>query len=74
MIPPAGVMPITTLGATFGPAAMLGLLAILVALTVIVIGLVSERRSVAAWRRLDAVSTAVPRPTPVEDYARPWAA
>ena len=73
MIPPAGVLPLTTLGATFGPAAMLGLIAVLVALAVLVLGLVSERRTVVLRRRSDAVAPVAPFP-PVDDYVSPWVA
>lgn len=73
MIPPAGVLPITTLGATFGLTAMLGLIAVLVTLAVIVFGLVTERRTVVLWRLSEAVPPVTALP-PVDDYVAPWAA
>jgi hypothetical protein len=72
MIPPAGVLPVTTLGATFGPAAMLGTIAVVVALAVLVLGLLSERHTFVLRRRADAVATTPPL-APVDDYVSPWA-
>jgi hypothetical protein len=67
MIPPAGMIPMTTLGTALGPIATLAVLAALVTLAVLVTSLVGERRVVATWRGLATVR----RPLPASHHYSP---
>jgi hypothetical protein len=74
MIPPAGIVPVTTLGAVLGPVALLAVVSAVVVLAVIVVSLVAEHRWLAEWSELGSQPGADVPPVPVPDYAGPWAA
>jgi hypothetical protein len=74
MIPPAGTVPVTTLGAALGPVALLALVSAVLVLTVLVVSLVAERRWLTGAREFDTYPVADVPPVPVPDYAGPWAA
>jgi hypothetical protein len=74
MIPPAGTVPVTTLGAALGPVALLALISAVVVLAVLVVSLVAERRWLASAHEIDVHDAADVPPVPLPDYAGPWAA
>jgi hypothetical protein len=74
MIPPGGVAPAVTLATTFGPAAILGLLSVMVALGVVLASLIAERRWLASWKRTMSVPPAEVSSVRVAHYARPQTA